>query len=316
MVEVFCARCGATGSVGKVSASLICRCGSAELGLLGVDPRPSIHTATDTTDTSATTHQAAGTGWGRPAPDPSAGWNDYQGPPPGPNPFGPATVRRWPCPNCQGSGYDLIDKAPCKACKGTGHRQPSTGAPQPPPFDAHLGPPAGGARWQGAHASRKITGPGGNGTNAGAPDDAPSRPRSSAPADRTPLSGVSARQGPVRGSVTTPRGQDGPLHLSASCPGCRSPQTKLAADLAGHAWWCCAKCGSLADLDATPGLDPFDPPPGFRAKTGMRTKARLRRTTKRDGRLFALLAAVAEHNEVSEQEALGLARNTLQRYPG
>jgi hypothetical protein len=302
MVEVFCARCGATGSVGKVSASLICRCGSAELGLLGVDPRPSIHTAT--------THQAAGTGWGRPAPDPSAGWNDYQGPPPGPNPFGPATVRRWPCPNCQGSGYDLIDKAPCKACKGTGHRQPSTGAPQPTPFDAHPGPPAGGARWQGAHASRTITS-----TSAPA-SDLPSPPRGRAPADQNPRGGVSTRPAPPRAAEASSRGAHEPLHLSASCPGCRSPQTKLAADLAGHAWWCCAKCGSLADLDATPGLDPFDPPPGFRRKTGMRTKGRLRLTTRRPGRLFALLAAVAEHNEVSEQEALGLARNTLQRYPG
>jgi len=41
-IPVFCADCGATGAVGQVTASLVCRsCGSGNLGLVGVDPRPS-----------------------------------------------------------------------------------------------------------------------------------------------------------------------------------------------------------------------------------------------------------------------------------
>lgn len=40
MIEIFCAGCGATGAVGRVTAGLQCRCGSTDLGLVGSDEMP------------------------------------------------------------------------------------------------------------------------------------------------------------------------------------------------------------------------------------------------------------------------------------
>jgi hypothetical protein len=99
---------------------------------------------------------------------------------------------------------------------------------------------------------------------------------------------------------------------TAACPSCRQPATLLAPDRAAHAWWCCAHCGSLADLDVRPDLDPFIPPEGFRADRRMKTKTgRLRKAPPTDGRVFAMLAAIHTSNDLSPQEALTLARRAL-----
>jgi hypothetical protein len=104
------------------------------------------------------------------------------------------------------------------------------------------------------------------------------------------------------------------MSLNASCPTCDATRTHLAADRSGHGWWCCAKCGSLADLDRHPGLDPFLPA-GFVRDGSMRVKASRLRRDPQNGRLLALIATVQAQNAVSNHEALTLARAALQKHP-
>jgi hypothetical protein len=313
-IAIFCADCHATGEVERVTPGLMCRCGSANLGLDGVDPKPSIHTAAPT---------GPGTGWGRPRPDPTAGWDQYQGPPPTPNPYGPRDGNHPEdsCPECLGSGYDLIDKCPCRACFGTGRRNPTTSAPadatHPLTWDSHQGPPAGGARWQGT-ATRQITYPAGSPTpESTQTGHGPGTRVSRAQSHATPHPSVSAQPTPVRapGDTSAPRTAAHFPLVTASCPKCgQRNATQLTADLANHAWWDCRRCGGLADLDRHPEIDPFDPPPALPSER-RRKASRLRRAPKPDGRLFPMLDAITAANDISPREALTLARRALTAHP-
>jgi hypothetical protein len=324
---IFCGDCQASGSVPVVTASLRCRCGSDNLGLDGVDPKPSV------VRTAAKTAQLPGlpptsqdrSGFGHPHPNPTTNWNEYTGPPPGPNPNPVSDSPRWPCPNCQGAGYDLPNKSPCKACGGTGHHLGPTQVPKSAPLSPRPGPPVGGARWQASRPSRPVSGqrvsyPGASPSASPAVSPYPTYPPRPLRGSASSSAGVTGHLQPGPQPTLQPTLQPNPggsYRLTASCPACRAPSTVLAPDARGHAWWSC-RCGSLADLDARPELDPFAPPLGLAPDRRMRTKAaKLRRNrTRPDGRLLALLGAVAEHNAVSVQEALGLARATVARYPG
>jgi len=298
---IFCGTCGATGTVAKVTPGLTCRCGSRDLGLDGVDPKPS-----HVLQTRTAAPQGPGTGWAKPMPDPTAGWDQYVGPPAHPNPYPVRDANPWQrCPDCEGTGYDLVDKSPCRTCHGSGAYTPTTSRPaddvHPQQWDHHPRPPAGGAGWRGA--AQQVTVPG------------PVRPspgsRVSTPAPERPK--------PVRARSATAAGQRQDLP-GVTCPQCRQTTTShLASDLANHAWWCCTRCGALADLDRTPELDPYTPDPDrpFMRQKGYRTKAsKLRKSPARDGRLFTVMAAVEGANRLSRQETLTLARNTVAKYPG
>jgi hypothetical protein len=152
MTPVICMSCGARGKVAKITASLVCRCGSADLDV-------------DDFETTAAQHVAhpvgPGTGWGKPMPDPLQGWSDYQGPLPGRNPqMTPPVSDNMICPSCHGAGYDVSDKTLCRMCNGRGTVKPTTGRPDVQGYDATTnGPPIGGARWQGATASARVVAP-------------------------------------------------------------------------------------------------------------------------------------------------------------
>lgn len=100
---------------------------------------------------------AGGTGWGKPMPSPTRGWSDYAGPTPANYPRSAPVNDSQRCPACNGTGYDMIDKTVCRECNGVGTINAPTSRPSdylhPEQQDAHQGPPAGGARWQGKGAS-------------------------------------------------------------------------------------------------------------------------------------------------------------------
>jgi hypothetical protein len=274
-IPVFCADCGARGVIAKLSTDLMCRCGSSNLGLEGVDPKPSMMA-----------QGAGGTGWGKPMPSPTRGWSDYAGPLPGTPPRAPRDMDTHVCPQCHGTGLDpAYPETVCRRCMGAGT---VTGIATGPPGNDYLhpetmdatepsGPPSGGARWQGRAAKTE-------------------RP---------------ARQ------VTLPAPDERRYLLAqANCPSCANHGTALAPDRAHHAWWVC-KCGSLADLDRHPDLDPYRPGENFRPDRSMKTRtAKLARKPRRDGRLLAILTRVHAANQVSAQEALTLARATLVAHGG
>ena len=327
-IAIFCCSCGSSGTVAKVTAGLQCRCGSTDLGLDGVDPKPSHVLATaarlgrevrvsesdvnwSPPDTVTALQHNAGvvlpgnTGWNKVHPSATDGWAAYTGPPVTANPNPVHDVPRWPCPECQGSGYDTIDKGPCKACKGTGHYRPTTSAPDVMSYDPHPSPPSGGAaRW---HAAARTVTP------------LPGPERHSAASPLPPPTATPAKAAST-GSATWPPPPGTPvLSLAPTRPTSDAPPPHLAAHRTAHGWWCCARCGSLADLDRRPELDPFLPtdprlPEGFTRDGSMRIKASRLRKAPQDGRLLALIATVQAQNAVSHHEALTLARAALLKH--
>jgi Zn finger protein HypA/HybF involved in hydrogenase expression len=344
-IPVFCADCGASGAVGQVTASLRCpNCQSANLGLTGVDPRPSRF---------ASQHVAyphgPGTGWGKPMPDPLAGWAQSAGNQPQTFPRSAPVADSRICPVCHGSKYDLIDKGPCRECGGTGAITHPTDRPATQDMDAttHAQPP-GGAGWHGASlgglSAEAMARMGGRPTTnpMGSPEEilmssdpqyrsrvAPSiefdpgnsesfypkaHERSphvknwspgSAPASERPASGYSPDLGYTE-----------PNHYQmdqASCPNCGHAPTQLVKDKREDAWWHCPSCGPLANIDKHPEINPYAPPSNFTPDREMKTGGILPR--KKTGRLFKMLAGIHANNDLSAAEAVSIARNTIVRYP-
>lgn len=145
-IPIICYNCGNTGSVGKVTASLICKTCGPNSDLDVWEPK------------TAEAH-GHGTGWNTRRPDALKDWDEYEGPGPGPNPQAGShtdgtadayTGFNWMRGNpnySPGGGYD-------KTMWPTG---PTTSDPEREENDAHekTGPPVGGARWQGK-ASYKV----------------------------------------------------------------------------------------------------------------------------------------------------------------
>lgn len=106
-----------------------------------------------------------------------------------------------------------------------------------------------------------------------------------------------------------------PVALSAPCPRCAAPGTQLVADGREHAHWAChAKCGSLADLDAHPEVDPYRP--GTRSWGQDPFRATARRTARKDGVLLRRMAVIGRTNPgLSLSEVLGLARQSVNQHP-
>lgn len=101
--------------------------------------------------------------------------------------------------------------------------------------------------------------------------------------------------------------------LAARCPLCRTARTQLVPDHREHAWWKCAGCGPLADLDTCPEVNPFLPSTRFTRQTGFSAQASS--TTEPNGRVLRLFATVAQTNPgLTQREALGLVRRTIARY--
>lgn len=94
-----------------------------------------------------------------------------------------------------------------------------------------------------------------------------------------------------------------------ACTRCSRP-TSIVADAAKQAWWHCASCGPLHNLDANPHLDPYRPPAQFTANAqGFATK---KNASRKVGELAPLIDVIRAHNPgLSAREILTLGRQTL-----
>jgi hypothetical protein len=121
-------------------------------------------------------------------------------------------------------------------------------------------------------------------------------------------------QGPESGGARWQTNKSGSIKLSkASCPECDVPSTHLVKDASEHAWWHCASCGPLADLDRHPGLDPYAPGDNFFPDRNMKQSKLFSRKT---GKLFAITSSVKDKNPgLTIREALNLSRRALTQYP-
>jgi hypothetical protein len=323
--------------VNRVTASLRCSCGSADLDL------------DDSMETTAAQHVAyphgPGTGWGQPQ-DLTRGWSDYEGPLPSPNPVGSPPVNdSMRCPSCHGSGYDTMDKTLCRECNGAGVVKRTTGQPDVESNDATTtGPPVGGARWNGSTASVSpvqvfFGGGGGGGVSTGARTSLPGTAEyeniHGAPGyGHVGPTGQHAQFDPEnkktfydKGDTISPRvrhreqrdygAPTGRPYLmeQASCPNCGHAPTELRKDRNEDAWWHCPGCGPLANIDQHPEVNPYGDNKGFVPDRSMKTGKKLIGRTHKTGRLLSIVATVQKNNTVSLSEALGIARQTLIAYP-
>lgn len=344
-IPIFCGDCGRDDVVvGKLATSLRCQgCGSGNLGLTGVDPRPnqvSHHAAVMDPGMmipAAIRHTAApkgpGTGWGQPHPDPLNGWNMYVGPTPQTMPRTAPVADTDVCPVCHGSGYDLIDKVKCRECGGLGRVTYPTQSSGTHDYDAttHTSP-AGGS----ALASLGLTAEASQALHtAGRPNtkdpygpeyqnmhgDPNYRSRVSPSIEFDPGNKESFYPSSpnVSPHVKTREDRDynapsGPYQMDqAACPNCGHAPTQLVKDKNQDAWWHCPSCGPLANIDRNPEVNPYSPPRDFTPDRGMKTGGFLSRNH-RTGRLLAILAKIHEANELTEREAVGLARRTVSQY--
>lgn len=171
-LPIFCGDCGNNQTVvGKIASDLHCeKCGSTNMGIEGVDKRPTPVQVNLSAEAMAriAVPKGPGSGWYQPSPDKLQGWNEYAGPTPQTFPRIPPVADSTTCPVCHGSGYDLIDKAKCRECGGTGTITHATDRPATLDNDATTqSSPAGGAGWHGAsriqvnlttEAQRRIAG--------------------------------------------------------------------------------------------------------------------------------------------------------------
>lgn len=346
MVDIFCGDCGAQGSVNRVTASLQCRCGSTDLGLLGEDGTPK--------------QASGGSGWYQPRPDPLEGWSEYEGPTPGHNPLvgrpldgmRPGDVGKngeEVCPVCKGSGHfpavvsgGGYDESVCRECNGTGTVHPTTGTPPVETDDATTsGPQTGGARWQGKGASFQsgqsltFTVPATFTTTAGTsgttnvtitgyrtnPDSVESytnvkdynRPNS---AGEYPA--YDSRSDKLKlGDGRDYSGDVGSLKLkNASCPECGNGSTEMTKDKNEDGWWSCPNCGPLANVDKHPDVNPYDHSTYAGRDKGFKAAAGIFSRNKQTGKLFKIMATIGKANDgLTDEEVFSLARKTVERFP-
>jgi hypothetical protein len=307
-VAIFCGGCGArdTLPVKQVTASLACRCGSTQLGLVGVDDMP--HTAAP---------HGPGTGWGKAMPDPLQGWSEYPGPGPQSFPRSAPVADTTTCPVCHGAKYDLIDKGPCRECGGTGYITHPTDRGPVQNYDPGRPSPGGGAGWAGvtagltAEAQAKISGRPYRGPGISNEELI----SSTTPGYKTNPDSFTSRSPQVH----TREDKDydapaGPYQMDqAACPSCGHAPTQLVKDKNEDAWWHCPNCGPLANIDARPQINPYSPPANFKPDRSMKTGGFLSRNRK-TGRLLSMLATIHRANELDAAEAVEIARKTLIKY--
>lgn len=281
--DVICFGCGERGAIDKLGSRVVHSCGSADVDLWTGEQDQLSRVAALRGDGPSFVdfmRQAARQPGMPPPPnaekeypgevgnDPVAGWDEYEGGMPGPNPM--AVPQH----------TELMDekRAPVRPVPGEEETQPSN-----------------------AYVYNKRQ-----------PNDAPTTPPSApyvAPHEYD--LGQKVTKIPFLGR----RKSTAPVELSAPCPRCGARGTQLVADSREHAHWAChVRCGSLADLDARPGVDPYRPVGadwgGDRFHQG-RTAARAK-----DGQILRRMAVIGKTNPgLSLSEVLGLARQSVNQHP-
>jgi hypothetical protein len=308
-VSIICHGCGTRGSVGKVTASLVCtRCGNGD--------------NLDLWEPKTAAPHGPGTGWNENRPNVLEDWDEYEGPKPGPNPLADQHLvgdpdayndGDWSRGNpgyIPGGGYDNAPR----------HLGPTTGVPPIEQYDEHKGPDSGGARWQGRHASvplhvRLPDGTEWEGVGRVVQAGRPSSDPLGSPEEY--LSGTYRKPGsPGYRAPEKPSHGNSVLKLDAQCPNCGNNQTALTRDAKDDGWWGCPKCGPLANLDKNPEINPHSPPFGFTPDRSMKSrKSAASLLTKKTGQLLPMVAAIRERNTgLSNDEVLTLARQALLKW--
>ena len=304
-----CYDCGHAFDTMRVTAALKCaRCGSDDI------------------DLDEKTAASPGTGWTETRPDRLQGWNDYAGPLPGANPYasqnnvGDNTTK---CQACGGTGVDLrasgggYNEIPCRNCHGTGQQATHATSPGGTNDASSSGPPVGGSRFQ---AGRRSSDPLGSADDYIRGTDPDYDKRSDSPWGK-----ADTRQPDVKYRTSDAYAKphvNKPLPLNgARCPSCGSGATSLVRDENDNAWWHCQNCGSLANIDKNPDINPYSPGEGFTPDRSFGEKKkksafRRKKETVVPGKALKMVRATIQTNPgLSVSEALTLVRNALAKYP-
>ena len=303
---IICLSCGTLGKVARVTEDLSCPNCKTGANLDIYDGQPK----------TAAPH-GPGTGWNTTQPDALKGWDEYAGPQVGTNPLVnqklDADADR-PCPACGGTGHDNrasgggYDENTCRLCGGSGRYTPPTSSEGPKPYDKVQGPASGGARIA-SQTPLHITLP--DGTKWEGVGHVVQAGRTST----DPLGSVEQYNGeyndnrdPAKKPAHPATGQ---IKIDAPCPNCRHSVTHITRDAKDDGWWTCPECGSLANIDKNPDVNPHAPEPGFTPDRGIKLKAS-RLGNKKTGQLFKMIVAIKETNSgLSSDEALTLSRKAL-----
>lgn len=327
-----CYACGNSFDTMRVTASLKCaRCGSGDIDL---DDR---------------TAASGGTGWAKPRPDRLEGWNEYAGPLPGHNPqagqnnVGDNTTT---CQACGGTGVDQrasgggYNEIPCRNCHGTGTQATHTTDPGSTNDATTSGPPVGGARFTATVSTPFVTWTTGNTTGSTVVTTTAGRHSSDPMGSADSYIRGTDPDYDVRSDTGKPRKADTrspdikyrvrnlpnahpntPLPLNgARCPSCGAGATQLVRDAKDNAWWHCQNCGSLANVDANPHINPFSPGPDFEPDRSFgEKKKRVAFRRKREeptGKALKMVHTTLQTNPgLTVGQALTLVRNALAKYP-
>jgi predicted Zn-ribbon and HTH transcriptional regulator len=332
-----CYACGNAFDTLKVTAALKCaRCGSDDIDL---DDR---------------TASSPGTGWNQPRPDRLEGWNDYAGPLPGRNPAAGQNLvgdNTTTCQACGGTGVDTrasgggYNEVPCRNCHGTGQQATHHTDPGSVNDATTSGPPVGGARYTANVTTSPFTWTTGssNFTNSNSVTYTVTYPKQAGRRSSDPMGSADDyirgtdpdydnRSGDVRKADTRApelkyrqnhpysHGTK-PLPLSgAKCPSCGNSNTQLIRDSKDEAWWHCPNCGSLANVDRNPEVNPFNPPADFKPDRDFEKKKRVAFRRKKEepktGKALKMVHATLQTNPgLTVGQALTLVRNALAKYP-
>lgn len=338
--ELFCWGCAGRGVVNRVTAGIRCTCGSQDVDLWvnSTEQRgriASLGLLLEPDEQDPFLFAAYMVKHSIPVGTEIPGWNEYTGPGPSANPmhngFPPGDVV---CSECHGSGIDIQDGGPCRACGTDGKRTPPTSVTPPPAVARHEGPstqtkvPFVGKKLQ---AGRKSSDPMGSveeHIRATTPDW-------SAQTTIAPPSHPEIPFGWEDLSTHYPRADTySPHHRTyepkqyvhemkkpfvmpgTECPNCGHSPTHLVKDHKEDAHWACPNCGPLANVDANPEVDPYNPPAGFTPMDPKKFKAAKKLFKgRKTGQLMARIAVIAEVSPgLTRREIVGLARESVQRY--
>jgi hypothetical protein len=324
-VEVCCLACGNQAYVNRVTAGLRCGCGSTDVDLFDGTP-DQLHTLAAAKTAQQPFLAFMREGASSPVGDEIKGWNVYQGPMPGANPWGPPSKQNIPCPTCHGLGFDLQDGGPCRECGGDGEMTPTTSATPEPLVARHPGSstqtsvPFMGRRRVAATPTvedvLRETTPDYNDRGGKKPKstDAFSWTDTNTHYPRADTASPAVRYREQRDYSEAPPGHFA-MH-GAACPNCGQDPTHLVKDHKENAWWHCPNCGPLANIDKHPEVDPYNPteeflpnPKGFKEGKVANYRGKDR------GSLLRMVAVTQQSNPgLTAAQVVFLARSAASRY--
>lgn len=319
---IICLSCGNGAIVDKVTAGIMCKCGSRDIDLF-----------VDSADQKALRRKYFASL--QPAPLPSfaefmtgktarelpqtvvPGWDEYQGQMPGPNPMSNGRPTPLTCSVCHGSKFDIQDGGPCRECGGQGVMTAPTTPKSEPQVAPHHYPstetivPMMGRKKKAARPSTDPAGSVEEHIRATTPGyKAHPNAQGMYPSADT-MSPHAHNWSPA---ATVPAHTSLPL-TGSSCPTCGESPLTLQTDYKDDAWVGCPNCGPLYNQDRNLHLDPYHLDDDFAPAKGYKAVAKVF-SPKKTGRFLKMALAVRQKNSgLSTRELVGLVRETLRRYP-